>query len=119
MPGARPSGVRPRRIPRGLGWLLAILVLAYAGYDLLFSRHGYLVYRREQAELAKLKAEVRRLTRERRRLASAVHRLKHDPEALEELAHRELGYVHKDEYMLILPEGGPASGAGNRDRGKK
>lgn len=106
MPGAKPSSSKTRR-RRGrlaLWWLLAILALGYAGYDLVFSSHGYAVYRQEQRQLAALKAEVQELKQERKRLAEAVLRLKNDPDALEELVHRELGYVHKDEYMLIMPE---------------
>lgn len=78
-------------------------MVAYLGYDLVFSDHGYLVYRHEHAELLKLQAEVKQMRRERQQLARQVLQLRNDPKALEELIHRELGYVHPDEYMLILP----------------
>jgi cell division protein FtsB len=78
-------------------------MVAYLGYDLIFSDHGYLVYRREHAELLKLQAEVAEMRQEREQLARQVLQLRNDPKALEELIHRELGYVHPDEYMLILP----------------
>jgi cell division protein FtsB len=78
-------------------------MVAYLGYDLIFSDHGYLVYRREHAELLKLQAEVKQMRQQRQRLARQVLQLRNNPKALEELIHRELGYVHPDEYMLILP----------------
>lgn len=77
---------------------------AYLGYDLVFSDHGYLVYRREHARLVQLQAEVAQMRKDRERLARQVLQLRKDPKALEELIHRELGYVHPDEYMLIMPD---------------
>lgn len=79
-------------------------MVAYLGYDLVFSNHGYLVYRREHVRLLKLQAEVVQMRKDRDRLARQVLQLRNDPKALEELIHRELGYVHSDEYMLILPD---------------
>jgi len=73
-------------------------------YSLVFSDHGYLVYRKEEQQLSVLQAEVDQLRQQREKLAREVLRLRHDPRALEELVHRELGYVHPDEYMLILPK---------------
>jgi len=78
-------------------------LVAYLGYDLVFSDHGYLVYRREHAELLNLQAEVKQMRLQRQQLARRVLQLRNDPKALEALIHRELGYVHPDEYMLILP----------------
>ncbi len=88
-------------------------------YELVFSDHGYLVYRKEQAELRKLQAEVARLRAQRERLAREILRLRHDPKALEELAHRELGYVYPDEYMVLLPHQGRAHGQGSGKQGVK
>jgi len=90
-------------------WLLialALLVLAGMGWDLLFSDHGYRVYHAEKAQLEAMKAEIESLRAERERLAKEILRLRNDPKALEELVHRELGYVYPDEYMVIMPEDG-------------
>jgi len=73
-------------------------------WDLILSDHGYLVYHQEQQKLTQLQAEVEKLKAERERLAKQILRLRNDPEALEELVHRELGYVHPDEFMLIMPD---------------
>lgn len=74
------------------------------GYELIFSEHGYLVYESEHAQLEQLQQELKVLKAQRERLAQEILRLRNDPNALEELVHRELGYVYPDEYMLILPE---------------
>jgi len=79
-------------------------------WNLIFSDHGYLVYQQEALELQQLKAEVSDLKVERERLAKEVLRFRDDPQALEELIHRELGYVYPDEYMVILPGDSAAKG---------
>jgi len=79
-------------------------------WNLIFSDHGYLVYQQEALELQQLKAEVSDLKVERERLAKEVLRFRDDPQALEELIHRELGYVYPDEYMVILPSDSAAKG---------
>jgi len=83
---------------------LALLIVGWMAWDLIFSDHGYLVYQSEKAELETLKAELEMLKVDRERLAKEILRLRNDPKALEELIHRELGYVYPDEYMLIMPE---------------
>jgi len=83
---------------------LALLLLFWMGWDMLFSDHGYRVYRAEQENLETLKLEVEQMKADRERLAKEILRLRNDPKALEELVHRELGYVYPDEYMLIMPE---------------
>jgi cell division protein FtsB len=74
------------------------------GWSLLFSNHGYVVYQQEVQELEQLKAEYASLKNDRERLASEILRLRNDPDALEQLVHEELGYVHGDEFMLVMPE---------------
>ena len=90
-----------------LKWLvpaLAMLVVAYMGWNLVFSDHGYLVYREELAEFQALKSEVAELKQEQSRLAKDILALREDPKVLEALIHRELGYVYPDEYMVIFPQ---------------
>jgi len=92
-----------RRIGRWLFWVFGVIGLLYMLWNLIFSDHGYFVYQKEAAELQQLKTAVATLKIERERLANAVLRFRNDPQALEELVHRELGYVHPDEYMVIMP----------------
>lgn len=71
---------------------------------LLFSDRGYVVYQQEARELEQLKAEITGLKNDRERLARDILRFRNDPDALEQLVHEELGYVHSDEFMLVIPE---------------
>jgi len=105
------------------GWMIvAGLGIGYMFYNLAFSDHGYLVYRQELREVDRLKQEIERLTLEREALARQVLSLRDDPDAIEALIRRELGYVYKDEYMLIRPgasaRNGEQSGAQAADSPK-
>ena len=94
-----------------LGWALILGLLGWMTWDLFASDHGYLVVRREQAELQQLRQELRALKQQREKLAHEILRLRNNPKALEELVHRELGYLHPDEFMLIVP---PQDTKGNK-----
>jgi len=74
-------------------------------WDLVASDHGYLVYRSEHAEVIRLQQQMQQLKKKREKLASDILRLRGDPKGLEDLVHRELGYVYPDEYMVIVPAG--------------
>jgi cell division protein FtsB len=86
--------------------LLVVTILAFIGmgWELIWSDHGYRVYQGERAKLEKLEVELKALKAKREWLAKEILRFRNDPAALEELVHRELGYVYPDEYMLIIPE---------------
>lgn len=88
-------------------WLLrglALLVLVWMTYNLVFSEHGYFVYRAEQQQLQTLQLELNALKQQREQLAQDILRLRHDPKALEDLVHRNLGYLYPDEFMIIMPD---------------
>ncbi len=88
-------------------------------WDLIWSNHGWLVYRKEHAQLLALQQKVATLQAQREKLAKEILRLRKDPKALEEMVHRELGYVYPDEYMLIVPkQKGNAGKPPNGGRGK-
>ncbi|ATX80383.1 cell division protein FtsB [Mariprofundus aestuarium] len=89
---------------RWLFWGLSAVGLCYMVWSMVFSDHGYLVYRQEAMQTAELRGELKELQVERERLAQEVLRLRNDPDALEELVHRELGYVYPDEIILVMPE---------------
>ena len=93
-----------KRLGQWLFWIGGVIGLSYMFWNLIFSDYGYLVYQKEALQLQQLKAEVSALKVERERLAKEVLRFRDDPRALEELVHRELGYVHPDEYMVIMPD---------------
>jgi cell division protein FtsB len=85
------------------------------GWSLLFSDRGYVVYQQEARKFEELKAELAGLKNDRERLASKILRFRNDPDALEQLVHEELGYVHGDEFMLVIPE----EKGGERKKGGK
>ena len=89
---------------RWLPWLLLTVIIGYMGWSLVFSDHGYRVYRQEQQQLQALQQQLQVLKQQRQQLAEEILRLRNDPQALEELVHRELGYVHPDEFVLIMPD---------------
>ncbi len=93
-----------RRVVRSLIGIAGLAAIGYMVWGLVFSEHGYLVYREELARFQELQDEVVHLKQQREQLARQILSLRNDPEALEELVHRELGYVHQDEFMLIMPE---------------
>lgn len=102
---------------RWLGWGLSLALLVYMAWDLIWSDHGYLVYRKEHAELLQLQQKLAAMQQQREKLAGEILRLRKDPKALEEMVHRELGYVYPDEYMLIVPK--KKDGAGNQQNAEE
>jgi len=95
-------------------WLLrglALLVLAWMTYDLIFSHHGYLVYRAEQQQVQDLQQQLKVLKQQRETLAQNILRLRNDPKALEDLVHQNLGYLYPDEFMMIMPDKKTGKGA--------
>ncbi|MES0371155.1 MAG: septum formation initiator family protein [Mariprofundaceae bacterium] len=87
-------------------------------WDMIFSDHGYRVYQSEKESLEEMRDDLEALKAEREKLAKEILRLRNDPRALEELVHRELGYVYPDEYMLIMPDS-KNSTAGTDVEGRK
>lgn len=85
-------------------------------WELILSDHGYRVYQSERAQLEKLEEQLRALKVKREWLAKEILRFRDDPAALEELVHRELGYVYPDEYMLIIPDRREEEGVRSREK---
>jgi len=81
-----------------------MLVIVLMSWDLLFSDHGYFVYQAEHQQVKDLQTDIEKLHVAKKKLIAEIVRLREDPKALEEVIHRELGYVYPDEYMLIMPK---------------
>jgi len=84
--------------------MIAALLLFWLLWDLLFSDHGYPVYRKDRAQIIELKQQIHKLKDQREHLAKEILRLRHDPKALEQLVHQRLGYLHPDEFVILHPE---------------
>jgi len=72
-------------------------------WDLLFSDHGYFVFKEEYKQQQNLEAEIRALKIEEQKLKAEIIQLRDNPKTLEQVIHEELGYVYPDEFMLIMP----------------
>jgi cell division protein FtsB len=97
--GATTAGpTRGRRVVRyGLVLLTAVLVV-----DALVGEKGLLEIvraRRQHAALERSLAEVRASNA---RLRGEIHLLREDPQALEDLARRELGFIKPGEKVFIV-----------------
>ncbi|MDQ6974241.1 MAG: septum formation initiator family protein [Mariprofundaceae bacterium] len=73
-------------------------------YQLVFSKHGYIVYQQEQQHLMALQHQADDLKQQRETMIRRILQLRHNPKALEDLVHERLGYVYPDEYILIMPD---------------
>lgn len=68
----------------------------------LVGETGYLAKLRAHRDTAALKAELDALHAENLRLADLANRLKHDPNAIEEAARRDLNFMKPGEVMVIV-----------------
>ncbi len=84
-------------------WLLLVMLIAGTGWTLFLSDHGYFTYRKEREENLRLQQQIARLKAQREALAKEILRLRNDPDALEQLVHERLGFVHPDEYIILHP----------------
>jgi len=87
-------------------------------WGLIWSGHGYLVYHKEEQRVETLKAEAARLRQQKGQLAREVLHLRHDPGVIEKYVHQELGYVHPDEFMVIMPKASDDGSEGNMSEKK-
>jgi len=86
-----------------LVYIVGLIIVVLMLWDLTFSEHGYFVFQQESEQKQQLEEDIKQLTLEKSRLNTEIMRLRDDPRALEEVIHKELGYVYPDEYMLIMP----------------
>jgi len=106
---ARPQG---RRLPRtrqelqnrrrrflAYAVLISSIVLMV---NALVGENGYLAKLRAHRESAALKASLDQLQDENLRLAELANRLKHDPNAIEEVARRSLGLMKPGEIVVVV-----------------
>jgi len=86
-------------------WLVTVFggaILLWLAYSVLLSNHGLPSYLEETQVLRLLQIDLQQVQGEREALAKRIVLLRDDPHYLESVVRRELGYVHPDEYVLIL-----------------
>ena len=88
-------------------------------WDLVFSKHGYFVLQQEMQAKQQLQEDIQRLKAEKQNLQQEVIRMREDPKALEEVIHRELGYVYPDETMIIMPVSPKKAGTQHENKDKQ
>jgi cell division protein FtsB len=96
---------RTRRIVQWLVVFVASLVVI----DGLVGDRGLLAIVRARHEYDNAAAMVARQRAENARLREEVRRLREDPDAIEEIARRELGLIKRGEKVFILKDTPPAS----------
>ncbi len=69
----------------------------------VFGTHGVLAMRRSQREAGEIRKEIQKLSDENRQLQDRVKDLKSDPQAIEEIARKEMGLAKPGELIFKLP----------------
>jgi cell division protein FtsB len=82
--------------------VLVIFVVVLFVHD-IFGTHGYLVMRRKQQEIQKVKSELDRLNKENTGYEQDVKDLKTDPQTIERIAREELNQSKPGEVIIRLP----------------
>lgn len=85
----------------------------------VFGTHGVLSMRRSQREAAEIRKEIQKLNDENRQLQDRVRDLKSDPQAIEEIARKEMGLARPGELIFKLPGRSaevPADGTASSDK---
>jgi cell division protein FtsB len=67
-----------------------------------FGTHGVLAMRRSQREAGEIRKEIQKLNDENRELQDRVKDLKSDPQAIEEIARKEMGLAKPGELIFKL-----------------
>lgn len=106
---ARPPGRRLPRTRQDLQnrrrrvFVYAVLISsAVLMVNALVGENGYLAKLRAGRESAALKSALDQLQHENLRLAELAERLKHDPNAIEEAARRDLGLMKPGEVVVVV-----------------
>lgn len=97
---------------------LVALLLLYTGDQLLTGERGIVTWRVMKGQLIDLKTEVQGIKDDITRLETHITRLrgldrgnKPDPDFVDELVRRELGYVKKEDQVILRSDGDLSGGA--------
>ena len=82
--------------------MLLLLVTAVIVIDALVGDRGLLAMARARREYDELTATIARQRAENARLREGIRRLTEDPDAIEEVARRELGLIRPGEKVFII-----------------
>jgi cell division protein FtsB len=105
-PSDRSSPTAPGPRPRGRRVLqyLLIFVSCVLVVDAVVGEKGLLAMMKAREEYRELQASLGRVRAENARLREEVRRLREDPNAIEEIARRELGLIKPGEKLFIVKD---------------
>jgi cell division protein FtsB len=105
-----PPDRAPRAKKRGarLLRLAVIFITTVALVDALVGDKGLIATMRARREYTELTARLARMRLENAGLRESARRLREDPDAIEELARRELGLIRVGETLFIIRDVAPA-----------
>jgi cell division protein FtsL len=83
--------------------LLILCVFALFLHD-IFGAHGFLAMRRTKLEIARVQADIDRLSKENTDLSDEVKSLKTDPHKIESIARDELGLARPGDVIMKIPQ---------------
>ena len=86
---------------------LVVLALAWAAQHALVGSSGYLALRQRQRQYKTELARVQTLENQNRKLNQAVHSLRTDPNAIEDIAREKLHLTRPGEVVYTYPVAGP------------
>lgn len=95
------------RLTHALAPAMALSFVLYFGYHLIDGRNGILALQAYEERLPELEAQAADLAQKRAKLERRIAQLHPDhvdPDLLDEMVRRRLGYAHKDEKIVTLDE---------------
>ena len=109
--GSRPATRRPRQTPatpvakggRPLQLLIGFVAIVLF-VTALAGENGFIDTLRAQRQYRDLGSAVARLERENAALRAEASRLREDPQAIEEIARRDLGLIRPGELLFIIKD---------------
>jgi cell division protein FtsB len=99
-----PKGRRPFPRPRGVLFLLLLLIALVLVLDALIGDRGVFAVMQARRDYAEAESSLANARAENARLRAEVERLKVDSTAIEELARRHLGLVKPGETLFIIKD---------------
>ena len=98
----------PRRGRRLVQYLLIVVALVLV-IDALVGEKGFLEIVKKGQEYRVLEQSLADARAENARLRDQARQLREDPDAIENIARRELGLIKPGEKLFIVKDGGPAA----------
>ncbi len=96
--------------------LLLLLIAALVFADTTVGERGLIAVFQAEREYTALVSEIDRLKGQNNQLREEIRRLREDPEAIEELARRDLGLMRPGEKVFIVRDVAPSVPQGPTER---